>query len=440
MARPICIVGTGYVGMACMIGFATLGFRVHGYDIASDRIARLRKGVAPYREAGIEEALREHIDNGRIDFFDSLPDAASGSDIIVVAVGTPSLDGGSADLSALFAAVNALAEVEFEAWPTIVIRSTVPPGTTDTLFPLVHKWGQLIYAPEFLREGAAVKDFLNPDRIVIGSDSAAEAVPYAQLFESLQKPLVFTSRTNAELIKCASNAFLALKISFANEVANLCDALGAGSDDVLRAIGYDRRIGTAFLKPGIGFGGPCFEKDVKSIHHVAEHHGTGRELFAATLRVNESQPRRIVDMLEEEAGSLRGLTIGVWGLTFKAGTDDTRDSLALRIVHDLAARGAKSIVFDPAVHVAPLPEGSRLVRSALEAADCDVLLVLTEWPEFQAIPPASYAGSVRRGIVVDGRNILDPHRVAAAGLLYRGVGRSGAGIAEAPMFAAAVAV
>jgi UDPglucose 6-dehydrogenase len=204
----------------------------------------------------------------------------------------------------------------------------------------------------------------------------------------------------------------------------MCDTLGATSDDVLRGIGYDQRIGSEFLRPGIGFGGPCFEKDVKSITHVADQHGLGKELFAAMLRVNDAQPFRLIDILAYEMRSLAGATVGIWGLAFKAGTDDIRDSLALRIVDELGARGVRMVVFDPAVRVAPLPPGSRMVTSALEATQADALVVLTEWPEFARIDPLSFARNLRRGIVVDGRNVLDSERVAAAGLTYRGVGRA----------------
>lgn len=438
MHRSICIVGTGYVGMASMIGLADLGCAVNGYDILPERVRKLQLGVAPYREAGIEDALHAHLANGRIAFFDSLEDAARDTSLVIVAVGTPARDDGSADLSALFGAIEALAEVSFSNRPTVVIRSTVPPGTSDRLAAHVESWGELVYAPEFLREGSAVYDFLNPDRIVVGSSSIAAAVPYVRLFEALQKPVVFTSRSNAELIKCGSNAFLALKISFANEIANLCDALGATSDDVLRGIGYDRRIGSQFLNPGIGFGGPCFEKDVRSIEHVASTHDVGRELFSATLRVNEAQQRRIARLVEEEIGSVAGVSIGVWGLAFKAGTDDVRDSLAIRIIDMLSDRGATIVAFDPAVHVTTLPKGSRLVSSALEAANADVLLVLTEWPEFRAIPPPSYAGRIARRVVIDGRNVLDGERVAAAGLAYRGVGRSVASSTQPLLLASAL--
>jgi UDPglucose 6-dehydrogenase len=320
-------------------------------------------------------------------------------------------------------------------WPTVVIRSTVPPGTSNRLAKLVEGWGELVYAPEFLREGSAVHDFLNPDRIVVGSDSAAAAVPYVRLFESLQKPVLFTSRSNAELIKCGSNAFLALKISFANEIANLCDAVAADSRDVLHGVGHDRRIGHAFLAPGIGFGGPCFEKDVRALQHMAAAEGSGDELFAATLRVNAAQPRRVVDILESELGGLDGRRVAVWGLTFKAGTDDLRDSLALRIVDDIRARGGEPVAYDPVVETNNPAVPCALRAGALDATEgADALLVLTEWSEFAEISPWAIAHRLRGQLVVDGRNVLDPDLIAAAGLRYRGVGRRG-GSADA--FAAA---
>lgn len=425
MPAPVCIIGTGYVGMACVVGLAELGFEVNGYDIQTERIERLKAGITPYREAGLEDLLREHLAAGRVHFFDNLADAARDSEITVIAVGTPSRDDGSADLSALDMVVSELSTLQFSKRPTIVVRSTVPPGTCDRLTLRIERFGDTIYAPEFLREGSAVGDFLNPDRIVIGCANPMLAIGYARLFESLQRPVLFTTCTNAELIKCCSNAFLALKISFANEVANICDAVGATADDVLRGIGYDRRIGSEFLNPGIGFGGPCFEKDVKSMDHVTGRLGTGSELFSATLRVNEFQPRRIVSIVENEVGDLAGKEIGVWGLAFKAGTDDLRDSLALKIIGELGIRGASVVAYDPAVRVAQLPNHCRMAASPLEAARCDALLVLTEWPAFAQIHPVDYAPHIRMRVVIDGRNVLDAERVQGAGLRYRGVGRSG---------------
>ena len=430
------MVGTGYVGMACTIGLAELGWSIVGFDIQKDRIEKLKRGLTPYREYGIEESLRKHLESGSITFEDSLEQAARDSEVIIVAVGTPSREDGSADLSAIDIAMNELSKLHYSSEPTVVLRSTVPPGTSDRIAQQAARWATVVYAPEFLREGSAVVDFLNPDRIVVGSEATAAALPYVRLFESLQKPVLFTSRCNAELIKCCSNAFLALKISFANEVANLCDAVGATADDVLRGVGYDRRIGSDFLEPGIGFGGPCFEKDVKSINHVASKMNTGSQLFSATLRANDAQPMRIVSMLEDAAGSIRGLHVGIWGIAFKAGTDDVRDSLALRIVSELSRLGAMTTIYDPAVHVATLPAESRLVASALEAAEADVLLVLTEWHEFSCIDPVEVSSRLRRRIVIDGRNVLDGDRYRAEGLHYQGVGRprtlsSDLGISEA---------
>ena len=409
MNRSICTIGTGYVGMASMVGLAELGWAVNGYDILPERIRKLQTGVAPYREAGIEEALHTHLAQRALGVLRvSSRTLLKSANLIIVAVGTPARDDGSADLSALFIAIDALAQLNLTNWPTVVIRSTVPPGTSDQLAKMVEGWGELVYAPEFLREGSAVYDFLHPDRIVVGSEGAG-AVPYVKLFESLQKPVLFTSRCNAELIKCGSNAFLALKISFANEIANLCDALGATSDDVLRGIGYDRRIGSQFLSPGIGFGGPCFEKDVKSIEHVAAKHNMGRELFSATLRVNEAQQTpHHGHLVEEEVGSVQGLTIGVWGLAFKAGTDDVRDSLAVRIIEMLAERGATVVAYDPAVHVTTLPKGCRLVPTALEAAEAPTSCSSSRnGRNSTPFLLNAYAASIQRRVVIDGRNVLD---------------------------------
>lgn len=423
LKRPVCIIGTGYVGMACAIGLADLGWSVRAYDVLVDRIERLRLGIPPYREPGIGESLREHISTQRIVFSTDLALAASDSDVIIIAVGTPARGDGSADLSAVHTAIERLSALGLTSWPTIVIRSTVPPGTCDELARSVEDWADLVYAPEFLREGSAVPDFLNPDRIIVGCTHPTVAVRYLSLLEPLQRPIVFTTRCNAELIKICSNAYLAMKISFANEVANVCDAIGGTSDDVLRGIGYDRRIGGEFLQPGIGFGGPCFEKDVRSIANVASRRNAASELFAATLRINDAQPMKVVAALGESLGSFVGAKIGIWGLAFKAGTDDTRDSIAVRIVEEIARRGARMVVYDPAVSVAPLPVGSRLVATALEATHADALLVLTDWSEFARIDPMDYARNLARGIVFDGRNVLDADRVVAAGLSYGGVGR-----------------
>ena len=421
----ICIVGTGYVGMASAVGFASLGYRVLGYDILPERIRDLQCGITPYREAGIDDALRAHLESGAISFHQDLASAASDADFIILCVGTPASLDGSSDLSHVKSAVAAVARVR-KSGSVVVLRSTVPAGTTDIL---AEESGiDFVYAPEFLREGTAVADFLEPDRIVVGSSTVATGARYAALLAALDKPVVVTSYKNAELIKGFSNAFLALKVSFANEVANMCDAVDADAHEVLAGVGHDRRIGTAFLRPGIGFGGPCFEKDVKSLHHTAGQQGVGRELLSATLRVNVNQPKRIVDILESELGGLNGARIGIWGLAFKAGTDDVRDSLALRIIADLDERGAKLTAYDPSVRSLADDSPCTLAANELAAIDgADALLVLTEWPQFLDVAPWAIASRLRRRVMVDGRNLFDPNAMADVGLRYRGVGRKPSG-------------
>jgi len=430
----IAIIGTGYVGMACAIGFAEFGHQVVGYDILIERVRQLQRGVTPYHEAGITESLTRHLRTGSVRFVEDIESAVHGAAFIVVAVGTPSHQDGSADLSGVYDVIGRLARLNLRG-ATVVLRSTVPPGTSEWAADALRNNADVVYAPEFLREGCAVPDFLNPDRVVVGAESRLVAERYGDLFAHLSRPILTMSLRNAELAKGMSNAFLAMKISFANQVANLCDELDADALDVLDAVGHDRRIGRMFLQPGIGFGGPCFEKDLKSLIHLSKNSNADYDLLHATLDVNDRQPRRVVDVLEQELNeSVSGVRVGVWGLTFKAGTDDVRDSLAIRVVEALAARGAEIVAFDPAFRDPAHQLPCTLAASALEAADADVLLVLTDWPQFRAVDPWALAHRLRRRLIVDGRNVLDIDAVTAAGLLYRGIGRrrtaSGVELAE----------
>lgn len=418
-----CIVGTGYVGMASSIGLASLGHRVVGYDIIRERVRGLNNGVMPYQEAGLGAALERQLVTGRLRFVEELAEGLAGADFVMVTVGTPSRPDGSADLSYLESAISMLEAHDLRG-KTLVIRSTVPPGTTDRIAERLRGLASVIYAPEFLREGTALQDFLDPDRIVIGARDPVDADAYAAVFADLERPVIVTPPREAELIKAFSNAFLALKISFANEVANMCDAVDADALHVLAGVGSDRRIGRAFMAPGIGYGGPCFDKDVRALHSTAGGLQTSRELLSATLRVNHAQPLRIIAMLEEELGtSVKDLEVGVWGLTFKAGTDDVRDSLAIRIVDELIDRGARVRAFDPSVDGAHPLVRCQVVSSPLEALDAHALLVLTEWPQFREIPVQAVSDRLRRPIVIDGRNVLDGKALAACGIRYRGVGR-----------------
>lgn len=389
--RGFCIVGTGYVGMASAIGLAEFGHNVVGYDIIRERVRGLQNGITPYHEKGTAAALQRHLASGRLTFVQSLAEAAGSAEFIVIAIGfrdrrapryrpyrqdsRDSLDGVSRH-------------------DRFYRRSSSRNGERFTR------------AEIFTRR--------------VGVSTLEDAGPFLSLFEHLGKPLIATSPREAELIKGFSNAYLALKISFANEGANLCDAVDADALVVLAKIGNDTRIGKLFLQPGIG---SVFHNDVRSMHHIAGENDSSRELLAATLRVNEVQPRRIIDTLEEEVGRLGGLTIGVWGLTFKAGTDDVRDSLAIKIVADMEARSARDCAFDPAVEGPHTMISCELVGSPLDALNADALLVLTEWPMFREIPVTAIASALRLGVVIDGRNTLDRKALAIAGVTYRGVGR-----------------
>ena len=421
--KTICIVGVGYIGMASAIGLAELGHQVRGYDIDGARLRGLQNGITPYLESGIQEALQRQLDRDAIRFFPDLAEAVAGADYVFVAVGTPVHESGAADLTAVDGAMAALKPLLNEG-VVIVLRSTVPVGTSERIDAEIRN--SVVFAPEFLREGSALSDFFNPDRIVVGAAVLETADAYSALFTALDRPFVVTTLRNAELIKAFSTAFLAVKISFANEVANFCELLDADAPAVLSGVGFDSRIGRSMLSPGIGFGGPCVEKDLKNLEYEAGRYGAARDLITATLKINDAQPKRIVNILEHEIGGLEGARIGVWGLAFKAGTDDVRDSLALRIIDDLHARGAATVAYDPKVTALPPGhDGCTLAPSALEAiANCDALLVLTEWPEFGLVSPWAIAEHLRLRVVVDGRNVLDPRAIDAAGLRYRGVGRT----------------
>lgn len=409
--------------MANAVGFAQLGHLVTGYDVLPERVRALQAGVTPYREAGIAEALRREVASGHLCFFEELEQAVAGAEFIIVAVGTPCRHDGSADVSAVHDVIDALVDLGVRG-ATVIIRSTVPAGTTERIAERLAPKMQVVFAPEFLREGHALQDFLNSDRVVIGVGLDDDPAPAEALLSPLG-PTCVTYFREAELIKGCSNAYLALKISYANEIANLCDAVGADALAVLDGMGADRRIGKEFLAPGIGFGGPCFEKDLKSMDALADSVGSRNELFRTTLEINKRQTRRVVEIAEQELGDLYGTRVGIWGMTFKAGTSDLRDSLACRIVRDFLERGCIVTAYDPSLSHGDHPElpAIAIATSALAAAEADVLVVLTEWPEFQTIDPSQLAARLSRKLVIDGRNVLDPGRISAAGLRYRGIGR-----------------
>lgn len=437
LLKPVCIIGTGLLGTVTAVGLAELGCSVVGFDVEVERVAALQRGNAPRQEAHVDELLRKHIARGSLRFTDDLDCAVRDAGLILVSIGGAHENDGSSGLRDFWDAIHALAGIEMRSCEAVVVRCSVPVGTCDEVATVLGGAVPVVCAPEFLRAGTAVADFLAPDRILAGSLDQHAAATYAALFEPLGVPVMLTTCRNAELIKAASNAFLAMKRTFANEVANLCEAVGAEVDDVLRGIGYDRRIGGTMLVPGLGCGDAGTEADLESLCRIAERSAKPFRLAEATLTANHERRQRIVEIVISEIGRLDGSKIGVWGLVSDAGANDLRGSLAQRIIEDLTKLGAAVAAFDPTVRDAHLPAGAALVAGALEAlAGADALLVLTDWPQFADIAPEAIARALGGDVVIDVRNLLDPERISSAGLRYRGLGRQ----AEAERYALPMAI
>ncbi len=423
----IAIIGTGYVGLTTGACFAHLGHRVVCADILADKVERLSRGEIPILEAGLAELVREGLDSGRLSFVLGAAAAAADAEFAYLCVPTPQGADGSADLSYIEAAAAEIAEVL--APDTVVVnKSTVPVGSTRRVEQALGRSDVAVVSnPEFLREGSAVNDFLHPDRVVIGSDDQAAAIRVASLYTAVPAPLMVTDPASAETIKYASNAFLAAKLSFVNAVSALCEAVGADVSDVVLGMGYDKRIGHEFLRPGPGWGGSCFPKDVQALLYIAREAGYEFDLLAGVVTVNNQQFDRMADKIEELAGgSLAGQTVGVWGLTFKANTDDLRQSPALHVIERLLTRGARVQGYDPAVSTS-LPDVPDLevVPDAYAAAErASVLAVLTEWDEFKWLDLEKVAGLMAAPCIMDARNLLDRSITTRLGFTYRGVGRN----------------
>ncbi len=424
LLKPVCIIGTGFLGTVTAAGLAELGCAVVGFDVDGDRITALQNGHAPYHETHLDDLLKKHIARGSIRFTGDLADAVRNAGLILVSIGTSHDEDGTSELHDFWDAIRALTTVETPACEAVVVRSSVPAGTCDEVARVLGTGTPVVYAPEFLRAGTAVADFLAPDRILAGSADLHAAAAYAALYEPLGVPVMLTSCRNAELIKAASNAFLAMKSTFANEVANVCESVGADVDEVLRGIGYDHRIGGAMLVPGIGFGDPRIEQDLDNLCWIAERNETPFRLAEAARRANREQRKRIVEMVVSEIGRLDGSNIAVWGLASDPGTNDVRGSLAPRVIDDLTQLGAAVTAYDPAVRELRLASTATIVSDPLEALiGADALLVLTGWPQFTRIAPETIAGALGGRVVIDARNLLDPERISSAGLRYRGLGR-----------------
>jgi UDPglucose 6-dehydrogenase len=423
--EPIAVIGTGYVGLVTAAGFAELGSDVWCVDVDAGKIAQLRRGEMPIYEPGLAESVERNRE--RLHFGTEIGSALERARLLFVAVGTPPTYSGDADLSSVHAVVEAMPSSDEHA---LVMKSTVPVGTGAAIKRAFRERGKRGFAyvscPEFLKEGSALADFLHPDRVVVGDegDWAGDAV--VRLYEPLDAPLVRTDTASAEMIKLAANAFLATKISFINEIANVCEETGADVLEVARGMGLDDRIGTHFLKPGIGFGGSCFPKDVSALKQLAGNSGYHFQLLTAVIEVNELQKRRVIGKLQKHLGSLVGKTVALLGLAFKANTDDMREASSLVLAARLQADGARVRAYDPVAEAEArkLMVGVEFAESALGALEgADACIVVTEWPEFADLDWRDAANAMRGRVVIDGRNFLDREAVKASGFAYEGIGR-----------------
>ena len=423
----IAIIGTGYVGLTSGACFAHLGHDVVCADVDTDKVARLSAGEVRTVEVGLDDLVAEGRTAGRLRFTDDVADAVAGREVVVLCVPTPHAPDGSVDLSAVEAAATAIGPA-LEPGAVVVDKSTVPVGTTHLVAGLLDRDDVTVASnPEFLREGTAVADFLGPDRIVIGADDDRTREVVRSLYDGVDAPVVLTDPASAETIKYAANAFLVTKLSFANAIAAVCEAVGADIDDVVLGLGYDDRIGANYLRPGPGWGGSCFPKDSRALIHQAGQAGYDFRFLDSAIEVNRQQFDRMVDKVRRAVGGdLAGRTVAVWGLTFKAGTDDLRDSPALEVVDRLLAAGAAVQAHDPtvAVHRNPVPAAVELATDPVAACvGADALVVLTEWPEYAAVDPAAAVAGLVGQAVVDARNLLDPGPWRTLGCGFEGVGR-----------------
>jgi UDPglucose 6-dehydrogenase len=422
--EPIGVIGTGYVGLVTAAGFAALGSDVYCVDIDADKIAGLEQGRSPIWEPGLDQLIAEHRE--RLHFSTELGPALEHARLLFVAVGTPPTYSGDADLSSVEAVVRAMPASDRHA---LVMKSTVPVGTGESIartFAEQHKGFSYVSCPEFLKEGSAVRDFMEPDRVVIGDDGDWPGEAVEALYAPLDAPIVRTDVKSAEMVKLASNAFLATKISFINEIANVCEETGADVVEVARGMGLDDRIGPKFLQAGIGFGGSCFPKDVTALKQLAGNSGYHFQLLNAVIEVNELQKRRVIAKLQKHLGTLVGKEIALLGLAFKPNTDDMREASSLVLSSRLQGAGARVRAYDPVAEAEArkLIRGVEFAQSADAAvAGADAVVLVTEWPEFRDLDLDAAATSMRGSLLVDGRNFIDPERARRAGLIYEAIGR-----------------
>ena len=416
--------GAGYVGLVTGACFADLGHEVVIRDILPERIERLQAGEVPIYEPGLEDVLVRNRD--RLRFTLDIADAVDGADFLYVAVGTPPTASGDADLAAVWSVVDEL-PVEMPGRPIVVMKSTVPVGTGKHVRARLDARGLsgVGYAsnPEFLAEGSAIADFKSPDRIVVGAFEQRDADRVVELHHGIDGQVVLTDVPSAELVKLAANAFLSTRISFINEIANVCELVGADVVDVAKGVGLDHRLGPHFLRAGIGFGGSCFPKDVSALKQLAGNEGYPFMLLHAVWEVNELQKRRVVQKLQKHLGALRGKKIALLGLAFKPNTDDMREAPSRVIAYRLLSEGATVCAWDPVARPADFI-GIELTDTVLDAVrNADAAVIVTEWPELATLASAEVRDAMTRPLIIDGRNLLDPEATQAAGFAYEGIGR-----------------
>jgi len=431
----LCVIGTGYVGLVAGTCFAESGNDVVCVDKIAEKIEALRKGVVPIYEPGLEELIRRNVAEGRLTFTTDAADAVKRTVVCFIAVGTPPGEDGSADLSAVLAVAREIGRA-MDGYRVVVAKSTVPVGSAERIRAAIAEVTKhpfdVVSNPEFLKEGAAIDDFMKPDRVVLGGTSQRALDLMRELYDPFVRtgnPIITMDNASAEMTKYAANALLATRISFMNEMANLCERVGADVDNVRRGIGYDRRIGHHFLFPGVGYGGSCFPKDVKAVIRTAHEQGMEFPLLNAVEEVNEAQKRRLVDKVVEHFGAdLSGRRMAVWGLAFKPRTDDMREAPSLTIVEGLLARGASVAVHDPeALNEARKAFGDRVTYHRVNydaLKDADALLIVTEWNEFRRPDFPRMKQLLRQPVIFDGRNLYDIEVMRACGFTYLPIGRA----------------
>jgi UDPglucose 6-dehydrogenase len=430
----ICIIGTGYVGLVTGVCLAEFGMNLICVDNDQEKIRLLQQGKVPIYEPGLEDLVLKNMREGRLTFSTSIQDGVTSSRVIFIAVGTPSYDDGSADLRAAEEVAKEIAR-HMDGYKVVVVKSTVPVGTCRRLKQLIQEHQvqpipfDIVSNPEFQREGSAIEDFMRPDRVTIGAESEQAVAVMKDIYSALyliETPFVITSLETAEMIKYAANTFLATKVSFINEIANLCEVLGADVLHVARAMGLDGRIGKKFLHPGPGYGGSCFPKDTRALSRMAKEKGYSFQILDSVIQVNKDQKKRMVSKIREKVGDLPGKTIGFLGLSFKPNTNDIRESSAIAIIKDLLEMGARVKAFDPAA----IEEAKVVVPEAEYGKDpydvasgCDALVLVTEWNQFRRLDLQRIKALLKAQIFIDLRNVYDPDQMRRLGFDYCGVGR-----------------